>query len=211
MTARRHRAGCVRGLVRAARAPRPPVARHRARAGHRARRGRLCDGNACSFINSNYGGFGSGLVPTGWGFTLQNRGANFSLEPGHPNVLAPRKRPYHTIIPGMLTRADGSLHRPFGVMGGFMQPQGHVEVLLAMLEPVDGEVVVHLEAGIPDAAATELAARGHRVVAGVDGPRRALFGRGQIIRVTSGATPGGALEGGSDLRADGDARSVTGS
>jgi gamma-glutamyltranspeptidase/glutathione hydrolase len=174
------------------------------------------EGNACSFINSNYMGFGTGLAPEGWGFTLQNRGHNFSLDPAHPNALAPGKRPYHTIIPGMLTRADGSLFGPFGVMGGFMQPQGHVQVVVGMLDDdlhpqavldrlrfcIDAESAgggVLLEEGLPAELVEALTTRGHPVTARVGGYARAVFGRGQIIR----REPDGVLWGGSDPRADG--------
>ncbi|HEX2691989.1 MAG TPA: gamma-glutamyltransferase family protein [Kofleriaceae bacterium] len=175
-------------------------------------------GNACSFINSNYMGLGTGIVPRGWGFTLQNRGHNFSLDPRHPNALAPNKRPYHTIIPGMITRDDGSLYGPFGVMGGFMQPQGHVQVVVGLiddeaapqavldrprfcLEPIEGKVRLALEDGIPPATVQALQARGHDVVAGVAGFDRVLFGRGQIIR----RERDGTLIAGSDSRGDGGA------
>ncbi len=177
-------------------------------------------GNACSFINSNYVGFGTGIVPgpagRDWGFTLQNRGLNFSLDPSHPNALAPRKRPYHTIIPGMITRADGSLYCPFGVMGGFMQPQGHVQVVTALLDddedpqaaldrprffvdPQGTRPTVHLEDGVPVALAQGLAALGHAVSAPVSGHARAMFGKGQVIL----RDQGGVYRGGSDPRADG--------
>ena len=177
-------------------------------------------GNACSFINSNYMGFGSGIVPHGWGFVLQNRGHNFSLDPHHANALAPGKRPYHTIIPGMMTHGDGSLYGPFGVMGGFVQPQGHVQVVVGLLddgvtpqaaldrprlclESIAGEVVVALEDGIPVATAQGLRAQGHQVVSGVTGFDRSRFGRGQIIlRERDG------LVAGSDPRADGSAGSA---
>ena len=179
-------------------------------------------GNACSFINSNYMGFGTGIVPEGCGFSLQNRGACFVTQPGHPNRLAPGKRPYHTIIPGMLTRPDGSLYAPFGVMGGFMQPQGHVQVVVGIvddglepqpvldrprfcIQPVDGaESRVSLEAGLPASTVSGLRAKGHPVLAGVAGYDRALFGRGQVIRRDADGT----LTGGSDPRADGGVRSV---
>jgi gamma-glutamyltranspeptidase/glutathione hydrolase len=174
-------------------------------------------GNAASVVNSNYMGFGTGLVPEGTGFSLQNRGAGFSLEPDHPNALAPGKRPYHTIIPGMATYADdGTLYGPFGVMGGFMQPQGHAQVMLAMrtdgLDPQKaldrpriaiegGEAAgrVALEAGIPITVLEGLAERGHDVRP-VSRYYHALFGRGQVVTRDRET---GVLCAGSDPRADG--------
>jgi gamma-glutamyltranspeptidase / glutathione hydrolase len=175
------------------------------------------EGNACSFINSNYMGFGTGIVPRGWGFSLQNRGANFSLDPAHPNHLEPGKRPYHTIIPALVTRSsDNSLFGPFGVMGGFMQPQGHVQVLTRLvdngLDPqaaldlprfcIDVEKdnnSISLEEGIPSETVSALAGMRHPVET-VSGMQRALFGRGQVI-LRDPET--GVLCGGSDPRADG--------
>jgi len=183
-------------------------------------------GNACSFINSIYMRFGSGIVPVGLGFALQNRGLNFSLEPGHPNVLAPGKRPYHTIIPALATQprlnssassqAGEDLFACFGVVGVFMQPQGHMQVVTALvddgLDPQsaldrprfclqDGEVDggVSLEEGIPLQAMSALAHMGHPVTP-VSGMRRSIFGRGQVI-LRDAQT--GVLCGGSDPRADG--------
>jgi gamma-glutamyltranspeptidase/glutathione hydrolase len=174
------------------------------------------EGNACSFIQSNYQGFGTGLVPAGCGFTLQNRGLGFSLELGHPNALAPGKRPYHTIIPGMITReSDGSLYGPFGVMGGYMQPQGHVQLVAALIDdgldpqsalnrprfylangsPAGG---VLLETGHPPATARELEQRGQQIEV-AEGWRRVTFGKGQMIR----RERDGVLWGGSEPRADG--------
>lgn len=156
-------------------------------------------GNGISFINSLYHGFGTCIVPEGFGFALQSRGANFSLEEGHPNVIAPRKRPYHTIIPAMVTNmSDQSLHIVYGVMGGFMQPQGHVQVLLNMLafkyDPQSAldapricigagtkDRTVYLEDGIGEDVVEELRALGHEIKM-VKGHARGLFGRGQVIK-----------------------------
>src|SRR5688572_19569461 len=188
-------------------------------------------GNACSFINSNYMGFGTGIVPKGWGFTLQNRGHNFSLDPLHPNALAPRKRPYHTIIPAMVTKLPSpsrrgtggevkgegeTLYASYGVMGGFMQPQGHVQVLSALVDDgLDPQAAldrprfcidvdeagsrVALEEGIPPETISGLQKMGHPVYS-VSGYERALFGRGQVI-LRDPVT--GVLTAGSDSRADG--------
>lgn len=185
-----------------------------------------CWGNACSFINSNYMGFGTGIVPSGWGFTLQNRGLGFSLDAHHPNALMPGKRPYHTIISGLITRSSQNEEAPsepkeelyacFGVMGGYMQPQGHVQVVVGLIDDgldaqavldrprfclLDGEAGggVALEEGTPVEVMSSLASMGHPVSPATD-ERRVLFGRGQVIVRQS---ENGVLWGGSDPRADG--------
>ncbi len=146
------------------------------------------DRNCCSLIQSNYFGFGSGLVPGKLGFALQNRGALFSLDPRHPNALQPGKRPFHTIIPAMVTK-EGLPYFCFGVMGGDFQPQGHVQVLVNLIDfgmnpqaagdapriqhsgsatptglPADGVGRVGVESGITDDVVERLRGYGHRVV-----------------------------------------------
>jgi gamma-glutamyltranspeptidase/glutathione hydrolase len=170
-------------------------------------------GNTVSFINSLYQGFGSGIVVEGTGICLQNRGALFSLEPDHPNRLEPGKRPYNTIIPALVLK-DGVPFLTFGVMGGFMQPQGQVQVLLNIIE-FDMEVQMALDAprfryyqvnntcalepAFPPDVLKALAARGHRIIE-LDDPYSQQFGGGQAIMVHPESK---ALIGGSDPRKDG--------
>ncbi len=165
------------------------------------------DRNAVSFINSLFQGFGSCIADEATGVVFQNRGAGFTLEAGHPNCIAPGKRPMHTIIPAMLVK-DGRTVMPFGVMGGHYQPMGHVQVVMNMLdygmdlqEAIDfprflvegGKLVA--ERGLPAATLEGLAARGHDMA-------EALLphggGQGVVIDWESGT-----LTGGSDPRKDG--------
>ncbi|MFC4455528.1 gamma-glutamyltransferase family protein [Deinococcus sonorensis] len=169
------------------------------------------EGGMVSMIQSNYMGFGSGVVVPGTGIGLHNRGHNFNLEPEHPNALAPGKRPYHTIIPGFLTRQDGVPVGPFGVMGGFMQPQGHVQVILNTLrygmnpqealdaprwQWLDGRRV-EVEYGLGAHLSRELAGLGHTLSVQLEA---GSFGRGQIIWRDPDT---GVLAGGTESRADG--------
>jgi gamma-glutamyltranspeptidase/glutathione hydrolase len=186
------------------------------------------EGNACSFIFSNYTGFGTGAIPKNCGFTLQNRGCNFLLEENHPNCIEGGKRPYHTIIPSMITHSDGDFLACFGVMGGFMQPQGHLQVLMNIIhfnmnvqtaldaprfcigpnvpngtdENVPSEVF--LEEGISEEVLEKLRSFHHHVQL-IKGPDRAMFGRGQIILKLSNDENRLVWAAGSDPRADGHA------
>lgn len=163
------------------------------------------EGNAVSFINSIFHGFGSGLLDPATGVLFQSRGASFRLIPGHPNAIGPRKRPMHTIIPGMVTQG-GRTVMPFGVMGGQYQAAGHAAFLSAVIdrglslqaamdEPrtFATEGVLQVEASLPQEICDDLAARGH-VIRRLTGP----MGGAQAIRIGEGV-----LEGGSDSRKDG--------
>ena len=167
------------------------------------------EGNMVSYIQSNYMGFGSGVVIPGTGISIQDRGANFSLDPESDNYLEGGKKSYHTIIPGFLLK-DGEAVGPFGVMGAFMQPQGHVEVLVNTIdyhmnpqEALDAPRVqwiggkhIQLEREAGPEIAEALAAMGHEVEVIDD---RINMGRGQIIW----RTENGLLIGGTEPRCDG--------
>ena len=178
------------------------------------------DRNCCSLIQSNYYGFGSKVTPGDLGFALQNRGALFSLADDHLNRLEPHKRPFHTIIPAMVTRNE----KPwlcFGVMGGDMQPQGHVQVLCNLIDfqmnvqaagdaprvrhvgsqqptgkAMEGSGIVNVESGIPDAAVRGLLARGHKIARVAGGG----YGGYQAIRID---WENGTLHGATESRKDG--------
>lgn len=170
------------------------------------------EGNMVSFIQSNYEGFGSGLVVPDTGISLHNRGRNFLLDVNHVNRLEPGKRPYHTIIPGFLSKGSEPVG-PFGVMGGFMQPQGHVQVVMNTIDfhlnpqaalnaprwKWVGGKTVEVEPAFPHHLALSLAAKGHDVKVALDATG---FGRGQIIWRDASS---GVLVGGSEARTDGTA------
>ena len=168
------------------------------------------EGNMVSYIQSNYMGFGSGIVIPDTGIAMQNRGADFSLEPNHANALAGGKKTYHTIIPGFLTQGSVPVG-PFGIMGGYMQPQAHVQVLMNLIDfdmspqqaldaPrwqwLEGKRFI-AERNFPPQIAEALAARGHLLDITLDS---GTFGRGQMILRDKDT---GVLHGGTEIRADG--------
>lgn len=166
------------------------------------------EGNMVSYIQSNYMGFGSGIVVRDTGIALQNRGHDFSLNPADANCIAPRKKSYHTIIPGFLMK-DGEAVGPFGVMGGYMQPQGHVQVVMNLMDfglnpqqALDAprwqwmkDKAFTVEAGFDTAILKQLQALGHEITLSADSP---LFGRGQMIY----KLPNGSLMGATEGRTD---------
>lgn len=167
------------------------------------------EGNMISYIQSNYAGFGSGIVIPGTGIAMQNRGKSFSLDANHANVAAPGKKPYHTIIPGFLTK-NGKPVGPFGVMGGFMQPQGHVQVITRYIDCgmnpqacIDAPrwqwtkgKNISVEAGFPQHLVEGLLARGHKMSYDIN---TGAFGKGQMIFKTEQGT----LIGGTEPRCEG--------
>jgi gamma-glutamyltranspeptidase / glutathione hydrolase len=164
------------------------------------------DGNIVSLIQSIYEGFGSAIVPPDTGFALHNRGALFTLEDGHPNALAPRKRPLHTIIPGFMRKDD--MRIGFGIMGGFNQAQAHAQFVSNIVDhgldiqqaleagrftkaTFDG-ADVSIEALVPEQARVELAALGHEVT--TVPPRTGTFGHGQAVMSNGAGVHFGASE-----------------
>ena len=160
------------------------------------------EGNMVSYIQSNYMGFGSGIVVEGYGVSLQNRGADFSLNPEDANALKPHKKSYHTIIPGFLAQGNQPVG-PFGVMGGYMQPQGHVQVVMNMVDfHMNPQMAldaprwqwyegkrVEVEPHFNNAIVQALARKGHQISIANNG---LPFGRGQIIvRLDNGVLVGG--------------------
>ncbi len=167
------------------------------------------DGNMVSFIQSNYMGFGSGVVIPGTGIAMQNRGHNFSMDKDHPNCIGGAKRTYHTIIPGFLSK-DGRPLGPFGVMGGFMQPQGHIQVVMSLIDDqlnpqaaldrprwqwMEGKRI-KVEKEMPSHIIETLKRYGHIIEIEHN---VGLFGRGQIIL----RTDEGVYLGGTEKRCDG--------
>ncbi len=167
------------------------------------------EGNMVSYIQSNYMGFGSGIVIPETGISLHNRGCNFAADPDHENCIAPGKKPYHTIIPGFLTK-DGKAVGPFGVMGGFMQPQGHVQVIMNTIDfhlnPQDcldaprwqwiNGKSIEVENSFPINTLNGLSDKGHDIRISSDSDS---FGRGQVIW----RNEDGTMAGGTEPRADG--------
>ncbi len=179
------------------------------------------DGNMVSLIQSNYRGMGSGMIPEGFGFMLQDRGESFTLEEGHANVVAPNKRPFHTIIPAFVMK-DGKPLISFGVMGGSMQPQGHVQIIVNMLdfgmnlqeagdaarirhggssqptgEKMDDGGTVYLESGFDPEVIKALEEKGHKI-----GRSAGSFGGYQAIYFDEEQ---GVYYGASEVRKDGNA------
>ncbi|ERH04002.1 MAG: gamma-glutamyltransferase, partial [Halorubrum sp. J07HR59] len=170
------------------------------------------EGNVVSYINSRFAGFGSGLVAGDTGIALQNRGASFSLDSAHPNSIAPGKRPFHTLIPG-LAHLDENDWAAFGVMGGYMQPQGHIQVLSNLIDygmPLQRTLdeprwryresgQLALEPHFDGDVAAKLARKGHEVVTMTPGQ----FGGAQIARDADGV-----LSGATEPRKDGNAQGL---
>ncbi len=170
-------------------------------------------GMMVSFIQSNYMGFGSGCVEPTFGISLQNRGHGFSLDPASPNVVAPGKRPFHTIIPAFLTK-DGQPQMSFGVMGGNMQPQGHMQTLVRMLDYQQNPQIacdaprwrfnegleINVESSMPAATVQALSDRGHQMEVINDSYQD--FGAGQFIWKLDQNTHNGYIAA-SDARRDG--------